>query len=335
MAEVDLQRRLLLAGAAGAASVSVLPKDAEAQNAPVIGTEHWTTKPTEAGGVRLYLWNKKPDKAAKGTILFVHGSTVSGRVYFDLHVPGKPQYSFMDWFAGLGYDTWSVDCEGYGRSDKHRPINSDVATGAQDVAAAVDYITRHTGMPKIFLYGSSSGALRAALYAQRNPGPVARLAVTGLTWTGEGSPTLANRRKRLAEYRASNRRPVDREMIRSIFTRDRSGATDMSIVEPYADSALAFDTSVPSGTYVDMSANLPLVDPEKLVVPTYILRGEKDGIATLQDLANFFLRLPNPQKQLTVIPGLAHSPLGAKNWRLFYYALESCFSQPAPVYTGA
>ena len=46
----------------------------------------------------------------------------------------------MDHFVRLGYDTWCVDMEGYGRSDKSRPINSDIATGADDLEAATDYI---------------------------------------------------------------------------------------------------------------------------------------------------------------------------------------------------
>ena len=51
----------------------------------------------------------------------------------------------MDWFARLGYDTWCVDCEGYGRSDKSRPVNADVSCGADDVAAASDYIMKMNG----------------------------------------------------------------------------------------------------------------------------------------------------------------------------------------------
>ena len=69
---------------------------------------------------------------------------------------------------------------------------------------------------------------------------------------------------------------------------------------------LALDTSVPTGTYIDMSANLPVVDPDKIVVPTLIMRGQWDGIASFQDLANFFARLPNPDKQFAVMPGISH-----------------------------
>src|SRR3954453_12505924 len=109
-----------------------------------------------------------------------------------------------------------------------------------------------------------------------------------MVYTGEGSPTLAERRKRLASFRASHRRPIDREMIRSIFTRDHPGTSDLGVVEAFADAVLALDDSVPTGTYVDMSANLPVCDPAKIVVPTMLMRGQFDGIASFRDLANFF-----------------------------------------------
>src|SRR3972149_4876977 len=64
---------------------------------------------------------------------------------FDLHVPGRPDSSAMDWFAARGFDTWCMDSEGYGRSDKSRPINCDIANGADDLAAGRDYILTTTG----------------------------------------------------------------------------------------------------------------------------------------------------------------------------------------------
>jgi alpha-beta hydrolase superfamily lysophospholipase len=163
---------------------------------------------------------------------------------------------------------------------------------------------------------------------------VQRLALDALVWTGEGSPTLAERKKRLAEYRASNRRPIDRAFVRSIFTRDHPGTSDLTVVEAFADAVLALDTSVPTGTYVDMSANLPVVDPEKVSVPTLIMRGQWDGIASFQDLANFFAKLPNPDKQFIVMPGIAHTSTRSKNFALVYHLLDAYFSQPAPVYVG-
>ena len=95
---------------------------------------------------------------------------------------------------------------------------------------------KQNGGRQLLLYGASSGALRAGLFAQRHPDRVERLALDALVWTGEGSPTLAERKKRLAEYRASNRRPIDRAFVHSIFTRDHPGTSDLTVVDAFADA---------------------------------------------------------------------------------------------------
>jgi pimeloyl-ACP methyl ester carboxylesterase len=299
----------------------------------IVGREHWTRK----GDVKLFLWEKAAGGSGGrlGTILFVHGSSMGSQPTFDLQVPGRPDASAMDHFARLGYDTWCVDMEGYGRSDKHRDINSDIATGAEDLAVATDYIEKTRGVGSFLTYGISSGALRAALFAQRHPGRVTRLALDAFVWTGEGSPTLAERRKKLPEFQSKNRRPIDRAFVRSIFTRDHPGTADDEVIEAFADAILALDDSVPTGTYVDMCAKLPVCDPERIPQPTLIMRGQYDGIAGFDDLLEFFRRLPNPDKQFAVMPGIAHASFHQKNFRIAYHILHGFFSQPAPIYRGA
>jgi len=299
----------------------------------VTGREHWTHK----GPIRLFLWEKAAGAAPGplGTILFVHGSSMASTPTFDLHVPGRTDSSAMDHFARLGYDTWCVDMEGYGRSDKHRDINFDIATGADDLEAATDYIARTRGAASLLVYGVSSGALRAALFAQRHPARVRRLALDAFVWTGDGSPTLVERRKRLPQFRAQNRRPIDHAFVRSIFERDHAGTADDEVIAAFADAILALDDSVPTGTYVDMCANLPVVDPTRITVPTLVMRGQYDGIAGFDDLVQFFTRLPNPDKQFAVMPGIAHASFHQKNFRIPYHILHAFFSQPAPAYQGA
>jgi pimeloyl-ACP methyl ester carboxylesterase len=298
----------------------------------IVGREHWTHK----GPVKLFLWEKAAGGSGGrlGTILFVHGSSMGSQPTFDLQVPGRPDSSAMDYFARLGYDTWCVDMEGYGRSDKHRDINSDIATGADDLAVATEYIEKTRGVGSFLTYGISSGALRAALFAQRHPQRVTRLALDAFVWTGQGSPTLAERRKKLPEFQSRNRRPIDRAFVRSIFTRDHPGTADDEVIEAFADAILALDDSVPTGTYVDMCAKLPVCDPERIIVPTLIMRGEYDGIAGFDDLLDFFRRLPNPDKQFAVMPGIAHASFHQKNFRIAYHLLHGFFSQPAPIYRG-
>jgi pimeloyl-ACP methyl ester carboxylesterase len=298
-----------------------------------VGREHWTHK----GDVRLFLWEKAAGSSPgpRGTILFVHGSSMASQPTFDLQVPGRPDSSAMDYFARLGYDTWCVDMEGYGRSDKRRAINADIANGADDLEAATDYLKRTRGVEACHMYGVSSGALRAALFAERRPERVRRLALDAFVWTGQGSPTLADRRKRLPEYQTKNRRAIDHAFVRSIFTRDHPGTADDETIAAFADAILALDDSVPTGTYVDMCAKLPLVDPARITAPTIIMRGQYDGIASFEDLLEFFARLPNPDKQFAVMPGIAHASFQQKNFRIPYHILHSFFSQPDPVYRGA
>ncbi|HKX37328.1 MAG TPA: alpha/beta fold hydrolase [Burkholderiales bacterium] len=294
------------------------------------GIEHWTRK----GDVKLFLWQKRASGTPRGTILFVHGSSMASQPTFDLHVPGRPHSSVMEWFAERGFDTWCLDNEGYGRSDKSRPINFDISNGADDLDAASQYVLNQSGRKKLLIYGISSGALKAGLFAQRHPERVARLALDAFVWTGDGSPTLEQRRKRLPEFAARNRRPIDRAFVRSIFERDHPGTADKATVEAFADAILALDDSVPTGTYVDMCSKLPLVDPAKLDVPTIIMRGEHDGIASVEDLLAFFSRLPNADKQFAVMAGISHASFQQKNYLMVYHILHAFFTQPQPEYRG-
>ena len=301
--------------------------------ATVSGQEHWTKK----GEVRLFLWEKRAAKAAvrnAGTVLFVHGSSMASQPTFDLQVPGRAYSSVMDFFVERGFDTWCVDMEGYGRSDKKRDISCDIANGADDLAAATDYIMKTRGTKQFLVYGISSGALRAAMFAQRHPERVKRLALDAFVWTGEGSPTLEERRKKLPEFMKMKRRPMDRAFMRSIFTRDHPGCAEDRVIEAFADQVLALDDSVPTGTYVDMCSKLPVVDPAKIAAPTIIMRGQFDGIAGFDDLVEFFKRLPNPDKQFSVMAGISHASFQQINYLMVYHILHSFFTQPDPLYRG-
>jgi len=309
-----------------------MPANQAAHHDPVTCVEHWTHK----GEVRLFLWEKfAGSREGKPAVLFVHGSSMASQPTFDLSVPGRPDSSVMDWFARRGFVCWCVDMEGYGRSDKKRNIPCDIANGADDLAAATDYIIKTRGINSFLTYGISSGALRAALFAQHHPDRVARLALDAFVWTGEGSPTLEQRRKKLPEFLKARRRPIDRAFVYSIFERDHPDCAEKRVVDAFADAILALDDSMPNGTYIDMCSKLPLVDPEKISVPTVVLRGQFDGIAAMDDLIDFFKRLPNPDKQFTVMPGISHASFQQKNYLLVYHILHAYFSRPAPAYTAA
>ena len=289
---------------------------------------YWAYK----GTVKLAVYRRRVTSAASGAqlpVLFlVHGSSMSGRSTFDLAVPGQSNYSMMDAFARYGFDVWTMDHEGYGRSDRTAG-NSDIASGVADLHAAMEVVRRETGRPSAHFFGESSGGIRAAAFAVAAPDAVARLGLSAFTWTGKGSPTLTNRAKDVEFYRTHNMRPATRELYRSIFTRDKAGTADPAVGDALADAEAKFGDSVPTGTYLDMVTKLPLADPKVLHVPVLMARGEYDGISTQEDLIGFFELLPNADKQFVVIPGAAHSLVLGYNRERFWYALNAFLTPPS------
>ncbi len=282
------------------------------------------------------MWEKKasPKVPHAGTIFFVHGSSMASQPTFDLSVPGRPYSSVMDWFAERGFDTWTMDNEGYGRSSKHRDINCDISNGADDLAAGTAYVLQRNGGKPLLMYGISSGALKAGLFAQRHPERVARIALDAFVWKGTDSPTLEQRRKKLPEFISRNRRPIDRAFVHSIFNRDHPGTADDATIEAFADAILTLDDSMPTGTYVDMCSKLPLLDPQKLLVPTLVMRGEFDGIASFEDLIDYYKLLPNTNKQFVMMQGISHASFQQKNYMMVYHILHNFFTMPEPSYKG-
>ena len=297
-------------------------------------SDYWSSEyRAHKGEIGLHVWRKRvgaptPGSADLPLLLLVHGSSFSGRSGYDLQVPGKEGYSMMEAFADWGFDVWIMDHEGYGRSDWGDGVFAYVREGVDDLKAALEVIGKETGGSRVSMYGGSSGALRAACFAAACPDSVDRLALAAMVYTGKGSPTLAKRAERLDEWRASNKRPVDHAFFSSIFNRDKPGTAEEEVAVALADSEAALCSHVPTGTYIDMCANLPLVEPEDVTCPTLLVRSEHDGIATDADVMEFWSRLPNKDKQFTQMDGQSHAAtLGLNRWR-FWHVLKVFLTMP-------
>jgi len=344
--ERSIERRAVLKAAGvglGAGVLSGIAAAAQAQTGGTVGAttgakdailarDYWAKK----GDVMLAMYRKRLGEPAVGeaprpVLFMVHGSSNSALSSYDLQAPGKGEYSMMDHFARLGYDVWTMDHEGYGKSTRTSG-NSDIKSGVEDLKAASAIVAHETGRSKFHLFGTSSGAIRAGAFAQAYPDLADRVVLSAFTYKGEGSPTLADRAKQLDYYRSHNTRLRDRAMIRSIFTRDSLPQSyDMSVVDIMADQELKFGDQVPTGTYLDMTANLPLVDPLKVKSPVLLIRGDHDGIATVDDLVDFFRQLPSGDRQFVIVPETAHNPTLGKNRFLYWYAVNAFLGMPPQV----
>jgi pimeloyl-ACP methyl ester carboxylesterase len=137
-------------------------------------------------------------------VLFVHGAGTPAEVAFD--VPHQ-DYSWMAYLARAGFDTFSMDMTGYGRSTRPPAMNdpcnfskeqqkqfvpalipapcapsrstaiTTIGSDWNDIGAVVDHLRALRRVDKVSLVAWSQGGPRSAGYAAKNPEKVARLVV--------------------------------------------------------------------------------------------------------------------------------------------------------------
>ncbi len=135
-------------------------------------------------------------------VLFVHGAGTPAEVAFDVPLQ---DYSWMAYLAGAGFDVFSMDTTGYGRSTRPPAMNdpcnlsqeqqktfvpgflsspcppsysrnvTTIASDWNDIDAAVDYIRAQRHVDRLSLVAWSLGGPRAGGYAARHPEKVQKL----------------------------------------------------------------------------------------------------------------------------------------------------------------
>jgi pimeloyl-ACP methyl ester carboxylesterase len=218
-----------------ALAVSVLTLASPTAQTPAILTfEHKvqvkSTVPALAGRtVDLYVRErasaslKRDAVAADRVVLFVHGAGTPAEVAFD--VPHS-DYSWMAYLANAGFDVFSMDTTGYGRSVRPEEMNdpcnlapdqqkqfvpalikapcepkypgqlTNIASDWNDINAVVDHIRKLRRVEKVSLVAWSLGGPRAGGYAARHPEKVHRLVLLSPAYNRSapaGPPALPNK----------------------------------------------------------------------------------------------------------------------------------------------
>jgi pimeloyl-ACP methyl ester carboxylesterase len=154
--------------------------------------------------------------AADRVVLFVHGSGTPAEVAFD--VPFK-DYSWMQFLAGAGFDVFSMDMTGYGRSTRPPAMNdpcnlshaqqlafvpslmaapcaavygqrmTTAASDWNDIGAVVDHILALRHVAQLSLIGWSAGGPRAGGYAAQHPDKVRKLVFLAPAYNRSGAAT--------------------------------------------------------------------------------------------------------------------------------------------------
>lgn len=296
---MGLERRRFLA--AVGASAFAQCRDASAQDhATLAGQTHWVTR----GPYRLFLWEKSAgEPAGKPVVVLAHGSGTSSRESFDLQVP-EGDYSLMDQLARAGFDVFASDVHGFGRSSW--PSGYVTTEGAaEDLEAVVRYVRSVRAVARVHVLAWSWGTQYAGLFVAAHPEWVDRY--VSYAQMHAGSADIARRRARLDFYRTTPWSTIPREGWKARFSSNTPpGLTDPAVLEAFADAAAATETRTNTGPQLDMVTRLPMVDPEKIVVPTLLIHGEFDDVADPAGLLPFFAALSHPDRRYVIIPKAGH-----------------------------
>ena len=198
MLPAALAASLLVVSAAHAAPGRIVRSD------HYIRIESAAEAPTP-GGAKIYLRevvSSKTRGAGRGVVLFVHGAGTPAEVAFD--VPYK-DYSWMAYLAKAGFDVFSMDMEGYGRSSRPAPMSdpcnlspeqqselipaklpalceasyktpiSTIQTDWTDLDVVVDHLRSQKHVDQLALVGWSQGGPRAGGWTANHPDQVAKL----------------------------------------------------------------------------------------------------------------------------------------------------------------
>lgn len=275
---------------------------------------------------------------AKEIVVFVHGAGTPAEVAFD--VP-YADYSWMAFLAQAGFDTFSMDMTGYGRSTRPEVMN-DPATATKtdavvttmesdwaDLDRVVEYVRKLRGAAKVHLVGWSLGGPRAGGYAGRHPEKVGRLALLAPAYRSAAStqsrpaqPGMnlqsradfdANWDRQLGcpdQFEMAARETVWKEMLAS----DPVGATWRTGVRRAPNVAFRGD-----GWNAEAVA--------RMQTPALLLAAVHDAQAPIDNIRRLHADYGAAEKVFAEIPCTSHNALWEKNHLMLFRASLEWFTK--------
>lgn len=308
-----------------------------------------STAPSMMGQpAQLYVREVKSGGAAQPTVVFVHGAGTPAEVSFDSRMH---DYSWMRQVARAGFDVFSVDLTGYGRSTRPAPMADpcNIAKAQQpgyvpapcepsyrapittmtsdwnDLGEVVDYVRRLRGVERVSLVAWSQGGPRVTGYAARNPAKVDRIVVLAPAYNREG---LAAQPDPLPAY---NDGPMSVQSRKDFIANwDRQ----VGCPEQYEASAAAtiFDEMLESdpvgakwGEGVRRAPRVPTWGFNKAAVaqvktPYLMITGEYDKQVPSQRVRELYEDLGSESKVLMDLACSSHNAMWEKNRELLFDA---------------
>jgi pimeloyl-ACP methyl ester carboxylesterase len=235
-------------------------------------------------------------------VLYVHGATFPTSMSVGWRMAGM---SWFDHLHSAGFDAWSFDFAGYGRSDRpsvfqraatDAPPFGRAPDAAMQVVRVAEHIRRLRPSAPLHLLAHSWGTLPAQLAAIARPDLIARLVLFGPVAPRQGhaqdathpawelvSSDVQRPRQRtgLPAHQPTLVSPEEIERWCSAYQR----------TDPASSSRSPPSVKVPGGPGADIAAmwsGRPVVESRNVKQPTLIVRGEWDHVTTDADACVLF-----------------------------------------------
>lgn len=324
------------------------PTGVHAQGNKVVAAD--LTVPDGAGG-QMYVRNKRPDGLTRFSsdriAIMVHGATYPATA-FDLPLAGK---SWMDYMAERGFDVYTFDLPGYGRStrpasmdqpaDQNEPLMR-TADAVKALGAVVDFVRGRNGVESVNLVGWSWGTVITANYAAENPAKVVRLALYAPAWF-RTTPSLVQVEGKLGAYRTVSRDAALQRWLTGVPEDKKADIIPPGWFEQWADATFATDPKgggktlrAPNGVIQDgqelWAKGQSTYDPGKITAPVLLVLGEWDRDTPPYMAQTLFPLLTNAQwKRFAMLSEGTHTILMEKNRMLLLRTVQQFLEEPAPV----
>ena len=287
-------------------------------------------------GITLYVRNRHLAGAERfapeRVVLYVHGATFPSETMFDIDLPGG---SWMENAARRGFDAYSVDIRGYGRSTRpaamsQPPADNPPFAGAddavRDIAAVVAFISKRRAVARISLVGWSMGTTFMGKYAAEHPANVGKLVLYAPVWHEPGlrAPPYsgAYRTGTREQIRPFNTAGIPKDRVAEISPADwydkwwqGNLATD-----PEGASRNPPVIRSPNGVMRDLNESWakgkPTYDAAAVRAPTLLIMGEWDVITPPEQGLALFKRLTGARERRVIVLSEGSHSMGVEKNRM-------------------
>ena len=355
----------LTAGCAsmGSAGSATSPAD---DNARLLSVDHFVRVRSAAPAmdgqfaqvyVRERVISRNLLRGSSGVVLFVHGAGTPAEVAFD--VPYS-DYSWMAYLADAGFDVFSMDMEGYGRSTRPTVMNdpcnlsreqqsqfipallaspctpsyqgsaTTIASDWNDIAAVVDYVRTLRHVERVNLAGWSQGGPRAGGFTAQHPDRVQRLVLLAPAYARTGPDGTPAARPDAVTFNTQSQKEFDVNWDRQVGCSDQYDKDVSSTV--WSEMVASDPVGATWGAGVRRAPTVPSWGFNRSVVsksqtPTLMVTGAHDKQVPSARVREYYEDLGAPEKVFIDLACSSHNAMWERNHLLLFQASLEWFQQ--------